>query len=122
MPKVKTIADVQRKTYNDRKTAGLCPRCATKLRAADRDEGHSYCGNCRDYLAERARERAEGKYLRLQTGESAGMTPSQRWKMLRDQAVAAGKCSLCLARTAGPGALLTCATCRERRAAQKKAR
>jgi hypothetical protein len=120
MAKEKSIAAVQRAIYADRKAAGLCPRCATKLTATERRAGNTYCQSDRAYLAERARERAAGEKLREVTGETAGMTARERWAYLRDRAISEGKCSLCLSRPAGPGAMKTCSTCRERRAAQRK--
>ena len=59
----KTIAEAMKDRYHRLRAEGKCPRCAAKIKKAERGV-HSYCPDCRAYLAERAAERAKGNVLR----------------------------------------------------------
>src|SRR5665213_3254139 len=88
-----------------------CPRCAIGMSARERSF-NTYCQRCREYLAERARERSAGRTLRKIAAAGEGRTTAEYEADRRKRAVAVGKCSICAKRKASPS-MKTCKKCRD---------
>lgn len=110
----KTIAENSKQRYAALRAQGKCPRCSTKLRVAEKNAGNTYCEICRDYLSERARERAAGRKLREIAPAGEGpVTFAESKAQQRQRAREAGLCSICTTQKTGKGRS-TCDECVQR--------
>jgi len=105
------VSEYAKERYDRLRAEGKCPRCAVLMSARQRTE-HTYCEPCRDYLAERARQRKAGNVLREIAEPGAGKTTAEYEAERRCKAVAIGKCSICAKRKATTNKK-TCKKCRE---------